>query len=140
MSKAQDLIALAILAHKEGEFESAAKFFSDAMASDDLDSYVGHISPAFANRSALHGTVPASENTINPTLAEASDKKDSELPIMTSTLRSEASMLDDGDEETELQARTEEDLEGIVDEDMDSNEITSSVQEETKNIGPVTMG
>lgn len=127
MNKARDLIALAIESFRAGEFDAAAKFFTTALGSDDLDSFVSEITKSVP-RSALQGTVPAGENTLNPSLASAgSDLEGEEFAALVDRIearfRAECSLLDDDEEEIEARAADDDDDEGYEDDDLDDGEL-----------------
>ena len=73
-NKARDFIVLAMEAFRSGQIEGSAKFFAEAMQSDDLDSFVDFIGRK-SEDSALHGTT--SDNTISPSLKSESSEDDS---------------------------------------------------------------
>ncbi len=147
MNKACDLFALAITAFKEGKYDSAAKFFSSAMGSDDLDSFVNDIARNVP-RSALTGLVPSSENTLSPSLASA-DSEDLSYIVerIEAGFRAECSLLDEGDEEAEVRASDEDedddldeedDLDDEDDDDLDA-EDTELDDEEDHNSGKMKL-
>lgn len=134
MNKARDLLALSIIAYQQGEFEAAAKFFSSAMGSDDLDSFVDHIGISVP-RSARNGIVPPSENTLSPSLASVMDDEEMEdiVNIVEARFRAECSLFDEGDEEVEVRAADDDEedfLESEASDDTDSEEEEEDFESE----------
>lgn len=136
MNKARDLVALAILAFRNGEHDAAAKFFTSAMGSDDLDSFVDEIA-LNVPRAARNAPVPDSDNTLSPSLASAlSDDMADMVDYIESRFRAECSLFDEGDEEVEVRATTEddEDLEAEAsdcsDDDLDDEDLDDPEEDE----------
>lgn len=116
MNKARDLVALALISYKEGEYDAAAKFFTSAMGSDDLDSFVDEIAQNVP-RAARNAPVADSDNTLSPSLASAlSDDMADMVEYIESRFRAECSLFDEGDEEVEVRASIDEE----DDEDMEA--------------------
>lgn len=126
MNKARDLVALAIMAFQKGQYDAAAKFFTSAVGSDDLDSFVDEVTRNMP-RSARNGHVPESENTLAPSIASAQDLT-SIVEHLEQRFRVESSMIDEGDEEVEQRASHEDDFDfqeaeaGDYSEDEESDE------------------
>ena len=92
-------------AYKNRQYEGCAKFFAQAMQSDDLSSFVDYIAEK-SDGSALHGTVGDSENTMSPSLASASKDEDLSKIVehMNNSFCAEMSDLDEEIEEIEVRA------------------------------------
>lgn len=135
MNKARDLVALAILAFREGQHDAAAKFFTSAMGSDDLDSFVNDITISMP-RSARNAAVPDSDNTMSPSLASAAAKSDlvEVVAHLEARFRAECSLFDEGDEEVEVRASLssdeDEDCEDEDEDDLDDSEYEDEEEEE----------
>lgn len=131
MNKARDLVALAILAFREGQHDAAAKFFTSAMGSDDLDSFVNDITISMP-RSARNAAVPDSDNTMSPSLASAATKSDlvEVVAHLEARFRAECSLFDEGDEEVEVRASLSSDDEDCEDEDEDDLDDSDYEDEE----------
>jgi hypothetical protein len=94
MDKVKDLILLSALAYKNGQYENAARFFTTAMQSDGLDSFVSFLDKV-PTSGALTSTVPDSDNTLAPSLS--SDIYEI-VDDVERVFRATASYLDEGDE------------------------------------------
>lgn len=129
MNKARDLIALAILAYRNGKLDGAAKFFASAMESEGLDSFVDEIARNVP-RAALTGLVPSSDNTLSPSLASTYDL-DEIIESVEAVFRAECSLLDDEEEEVEARAS---------DEEQDSEDVSATEELHiTASAGPVSL-
>lgn len=130
MNKARDLIALAIESFRSGEFDAAAKFFASAVGSDDLDNFVGEIAKSVP-RAARNGSVPFGENTLNPSLASASDfELDGIVDQIEARFRAECSLLDDDEEESEVRASEYDDDDQDHDDDLDDGDLDYEEEED----------
>jgi hypothetical protein len=85
MKKTRDLMVLAMEAYRQGQYEGCAKFFAEAMVSDDLSSFVDYIART-SDGSALHGT--DTNNTLSPSLFSQASAGDSEFDDIVDHLNS----------------------------------------------------
>jgi hypothetical protein len=111
MDRCKQLMYLSVLAYKEGQFSNAAKFFTSAMESDGLESFVSFLDPV-PQGAAKTMVLDESQNTLSPSLASVVDEVES-------AFRAEASMLEEGDEVVEASCVD-------VDDELDDFVIVSS--------------
>lgn len=131
MNKAKDLLALSILAFRNGQFDESAKLFTTAMQSEDLDSFVSEISPVSPTSKQVSPETSDSENTLCPSLASSDVDLEQLSEQIEARFRAECSLVDEEDEEVEAKADDEdEDDEDSEDSDEDSDDDDEESEEE----------
>lgn len=106
MDKVKDLILLSALAYKNGQYENAARFFTSAMQSDGLESFVSFLDKVPQSAAITDCSVPDSDNTLAPSLS--SDLHEI-VEDVERVFRATASYVDEGDEIVEA-ASVEDDV------------------------------
>lgn len=150
MDKVKDCLAVACLAYGRGETETAIRAFlqgMEACGQEGLNQVVQFLRPPVA---AINSDVPAAENTLAPSLHSVSPigepvgvnpldvaKPVDPQPVISpipepvrSTLASISSkLLDDGDEELEVRAEAEDDIDED-EEDLEDEEESEESEED----------
>lgn len=131
MKKTRDLMVLAMEAYRQGQYEGCAKFFAEAMGSDDLNSFVDYIAQ-YPDGTALHGDTES--NTFAPSLSSTSSDVATETVIkylndsFLAEMSSRGVEPDEEIEEVEVRASFEDD---------DDAEDARPVSLRPVSIGPV---
>lgn len=106
MKAIKDMLALSILAYKEGKYDEASRFFVSALNSEGLDSFLSEITRNPPVSKKIDSDVPESENTIAPSLAF--DSLSSVVDQISSYFQSYSSYLDEGEFEEESRSMFED--------------------------------
>lgn len=121
MDEVKDLLLLSILSGKEGDYESAAKFFSETLTNDGLDQFVNEvIRPAPISR-RISGRIDDTNNSISPGLSSSASADDlvTIANRVERVMRSESSLVDEDDQETIARTAIEEEDEYGEEDDSD---------------------
>lgn len=103
MNELKDMLALSMLAYKQGQFQNSAKMFVAAMGMEGLDSFIGEITRNAPVGKLIDSDVPTTENTIAPSLASDFESLSSIVDTMAAEF-SHSSYLDDGEFEDEARS------------------------------------